>query len=343
MKGNRIEWLDVLRGLAAIGIVLFHFHAFIGMAHTGFAFVAVDVFFALSGVVLALKYTRAIEDGMGLLEFAGVRLRRLYPMVAIAGVFIVALNLAGVPQGTLMPAANTDAWTVFLVAPFPVVSASGAFPPDPPMWSFWAELAVNAVWFFILKAGRRWMLPLGVASMVALVLIVLQMNTLNLGWEIGLTFRLISVVRALAWFSVGYLIAMRNVGLRASAGIFFTSLVAFAAVARVGHGQEGLNELLAATTGVALLNLAYRLPSPGRAVSVAARWLGMLSFPLYMVHAPAGRLLPYFDRMPHWIVLVLVVGGIAAIATVLNEALVRLVARCYRSWKLSLSSGYSEG
>jgi peptidoglycan/LPS O-acetylase OafA/YrhL len=327
---NRIEWLDFLRGLAAMAIVAYHFHVFLGLSHTGYAVVAVDMFFALSGIVLALKYTDSILGGMGPLEFAGARLRRLYPMVLIAGLFIVALNLARIPSGTHMLATDTDAWTVLLVTPLPRIPA-GAFPPDPPMWSFWAELAANAVWFAVLKAGRRWMVPLGVASMATIVVVALRMNTLNVGWEVGLMFRLASLARALAWFCVGYAIAMRAISLKASVAVFLTLLAAFVAAVRVGHGHEGFNELVAASVSVALLNVAYRLPAPPRYLGTASRWLGMISFPLYLMHSPAGRLLPYFDFMPPWGALLLVVGGATVGATLLNEAAVKWVNKAYRS------------
>ena len=329
VKTNRIEWLDLLRGLAALAIVAFHFHTFLGASHTGYLFVAVDLFFALSGVVLALKYSQAIVDGMGPLEFAGVRLRRLYPMVSIAGLFIVVLNLAGVPAGTHMAAQTTDAWTVLFVTPLPASAGAAAFPPDPPMWSFWAELAANAVWFLVLKAGRRWMLPLGLVSMAITVGLALWMRTLNFGWEGGVVYRLAALARALAWFSVGYAIALRPGNLKQATAIFAACLGMLVVSARIGH-NAGLNELLGASAAVALLNVFYRLPVPPPAVGNVARLLGVLSFPLYLIHAPAGRLLPYFDRLPSWLALSLVVGAAALIATVANEALVAFVNRVYR-------------
>lgn len=331
MKSQRIEWLDLLRGLAAIVVVVFHFHGYLQLGHTGYGLTAVDLFFALSGIVLSLKYTQAIESGMGPLEFAGVRLRRLYPMVFIAGVFIVALNLAGVPSGTQMPATNTDAWSIFLVTPVSSGTMNSAFPADPPMWSFWAELAANAVWFAVLKFGRRWMFPLGFASMAILIYATMRANTLNLGWEAGGLFRLISVARALAWFSVGCAIAMRPVSLRWSVAIFVATLALFVSVAGLHLGGEGLNEFLCASAGVALLNLAYHLPAPGTVLGAISRWLGMLSFPLYLMHPPVGRLLPYVQGMPRWAALLLLMGGVTLVATLLNESAVKLVNRIHRA------------
>ncbi|MCK9685933.1 acyltransferase family protein [Scleromatobacter humisilvae] len=343
MTSQRIEWLDLVRGLAAIAVVVFHYQAYLQVRHAGYGLTAVDIFFALSGIVLALKYTQAIESGMGPLEFAGVRLRRLYPMVLVAGTFIVALDLAGVPSGASMPAADTDAWAIFLVMPVSTGGMNSAFPADPPMWSFWAELAANAVWFVVLKFGRRWMFPLGVASMAILIFATLRANNLNLGWEAGGLYRLISVARALAWFSVGCAIAMRPSTLRMSAVMLVAALTVFVVVAHFAGGREGLNQFLCATTGVALLNLAYRLPSPGMALGAISRWLGMLSFPLYMMHAPAGRLLPYVHGLPRWATLVLVVGAAALAATLVNESLVDRVNRFYRERRKASPARIGEG
>ena len=331
MRAERIGWLDLLRGAAALGIVLFHFHHYLGVAHTSFGFVAVDIFFALSGIVLTVKYARDIEGDLGPLEFAAIRLRRLYPMVLITGLFIVALNLAGVPAGTHAEAATTNAWNVFALAPLSDARAGTAFPADPPLWSLWAELAANAVWFAVLKAGRRWMPALGVVSAVLLVAGVLWGNTLHVGWEAGLLPRLIGVARALASFCLGYAMARHTMSVGRSAMLVVAALAAFELVTRLHVAGNGVNELFCAAAGLALLNLVYRLPAPGPVLAATSRWMGMASFPLYLVHVPAGRLAPCFHALPDWAALLLVVAASTLVATTLNEFLVKFVGRIARS------------
>jgi peptidoglycan/LPS O-acetylase OafA/YrhL len=330
---TRLRWLDLLRGLAAIAVVVYHFHAFVGVPHTGYWFTAVDVFFALSGVVLTLKYAAPIEGALGPIEFAGARLRRLYPMVLITALFIVAMNVLHVPAGAHMLATDTEAWTVIAVTPS--TSGPGAFPSDPPMWSFWAELAVNALWFLVLKAGRRWMLPVGIACMAVTIATALKMHTLNFGWEEGASFRLLSIARAMAWFSIGYWVALSRMGLKRSSAILAVVALGWVvALGALGSVNHGIHELLCAACGVALLNVLFRLPPPPSTLAAAARWLGMASFPLYLIHSPAGRLLPYLERLPHAVSFVLVIGGLTVVATWLNESATLVVQRIHRGSSL---------
>ena len=63
-------------------------------------------------------------------------------------------------------------------------STNAAFPPDVPVWSLWAELVVNVLWFAVIRVGRRWMPLLSGSAMLALVVILAAgISGLNHGWE----------------------------------------------------------------------------------------------------------------------------------------------------------------
>lgn len=75
--------LESLRGLAAIMVVLFH--SPFRFDTTSMSFVAnsdlfVDLFFVLSGFVMAYAYADKIRGGMGFGEYLALRLGRLYPL-----------------------------------------------------------------------------------------------------------------------------------------------------------------------------------------------------------------------------------------------------------------------
>ena len=333
---KRIEWLDAFRGLAAAVVVLYHYHGYIAARHTGYGFVAVDVFFALSGIVLALRYAAAIEGDMTFRAFAGARLRRLYPMVLIAGLLVALMNSFEVPPGVYTLATSDSAWAVFAIWP---ASADGgsAFAQDSPMWSLWAELVANLIWFFAIKwFGRRSMAWMGVVMMGVLVVAAWQRQTLNVGWESGLVDRVLSLVRALAWFSVGYGIAMgRFRSVRWACAVFAVLVLTAVAVVHGAPTQAWLHQFVVAAAGVSLLQVLYLIDGPPRSIGALARWIGMASFPLYMIHAPIGRLLPAVGGhlSPGWTLLILM-GGATVVATLLNEALVAYVQQWYRAWRL---------
>jgi hypothetical protein len=73
----RYQFLDALRGYAAIGVVLFHIGTRFGGLHTAVnGYIAVDFFFILSGVVLAGAYEARLAAKLNFTEFLALRLIR---------------------------------------------------------------------------------------------------------------------------------------------------------------------------------------------------------------------------------------------------------------------------
>lgn len=69
--------LDALRGIAAIGVVIFHMQLAFNPIRAPGGYLAVDLFFIMSGVVLSHAYEGRFRAGMGTVEFMRVRLIRL--------------------------------------------------------------------------------------------------------------------------------------------------------------------------------------------------------------------------------------------------------------------------
>ena len=91
-----------MRGLAALAVVLFHAHEILGWQPAPGGYLAVDLFFALSGAVIANAYAPRLAAGMSMRGFVGRRLLRFLPLHALglaAGVaFAAALRFAGSPD-----------------------------------------------------------------------------------------------------------------------------------------------------------------------------------------------------------------------------------------------------
>jgi len=328
MLKGRIEWLDLFRGVAAILVVLYHFRGYVGIPWFDFGFVAVDLFFVLSGLVLGLKYTSSIDLGMTFREFALVRLKRLYPMTFIAGLFALAMNALGLPSGAWAPASDIGVWTIFLLIPYPSrFKVHGAFPADGPVWSLWAELASNVVWFAIIKHAKRWMPVVGLGSFAAMVYLAWKYQTLDYGAWQGMFTRLASLVRATAWFSVGYWIAIANPRVPVSTSSLLVLLMAAMGLSAAGIRPAWFISVLTAVIGSFLLVSLRHAPAPGKRTARIARWLGMSSFPMYLIHAPAGRLLPLVSNVPAPLALLFVIGTSTLMVTFLNEVAMKMVHR----------------
>ena len=88
--------LDGLRGVAALAVVAKHFQNLSRInLHAQQASAAVDLFFVLSGYVIARAYEARLADGLSWRDYMGLRLTRLYPAIFGALVISVCIWLRG--------------------------------------------------------------------------------------------------------------------------------------------------------------------------------------------------------------------------------------------------------
>ena len=100
IQHGRFGALDGLRGVAAVIVVLHHLgNERLGPFNPTFGYIAVDLFFALSGFVIALNYDHRFAGGMTVKEFMLKRVLRLYPLYA-AGLLLSLLTISVVVNAT---------------------------------------------------------------------------------------------------------------------------------------------------------------------------------------------------------------------------------------------------
>lgn len=97
---KEIRSLTGLRGLAALFVVIFHEAGNFKASNPLQVFLqhgynAVDLFFVLSGFVMALTYSRNIHSARGYIAFLGKRIARIYPLYFIATLATFSLVKAG--------------------------------------------------------------------------------------------------------------------------------------------------------------------------------------------------------------------------------------------------------
>lgn len=138
--------LDGLRGVAALSIVVLHCHRYFGDMTWASAALAVDLFFVLSGFVLAYAYEARLATGAR--AFIKARLIRLYPLYLVGTLFgiVEALLIIRYGQGSV-----EWTWSKFwtsLPLSLAMVPAPGKtmFPFNGVMWSIFFELFINVVW-----------------------------------------------------------------------------------------------------------------------------------------------------------------------------------------------------
>ena len=319
-KQERYLALDGLRGVCALSIVLYHAKdLFIEGRLMPRAYLAVDIFFIMSGFVLALAYEERLAKGLSARDFVNMRIRRLAPVYWF-GCMLGAASLAVFWHYGLL--AGQDALLLaalaFLLAPTSS-TFSEAFNVNGPAWSLLSELVVNLLYAAVAKAlsGR---------ALVAIILVgyaacgfcaALSPDGFNFGWRYESI--LLGPVRAIPSFAAGVLIfrLSRSGDLRRLPDIDpVYPIAAWLLVEMVPTALPALADLLVVavlgTLAVALLARSSRQPR-------AFAWLGAISYALYACHYPillAAEKTPLFgfDAGPDPLkagMLVLVVTGMA--------------------------------
>jgi peptidoglycan/LPS O-acetylase OafA/YrhL len=137
--------LTGVRGVAALHVMMFHYLPGLPYSNPVLTFVAhgyleVDLFFVLSGFVMALNYSRMFEarwSALGYLTFLGRRIARVYPLYLVTTVCALALAVSGVIDLPRL----TSLKTTFILNLFMIQSWGLAESLNPPAWSISSEWA----------------------------------------------------------------------------------------------------------------------------------------------------------------------------------------------------------
>ncbi|MES2700562.1 MAG: acyltransferase [Pseudomonadota bacterium] len=306
--------LEALRGIAALAVLWGHLcerfdHAGLFSLLSGKTYLAVDLFFIISGFVLARTYERAMPATT---DFAVLRFRRLWAPVAAGSALMVGLFLWGGmswQDGALLLVAG------LALMPGPAM----AFAANPPAWSIFFELVANVLHAALLVKLRK----LGLASVFVGAVVVLGQGSQIAGLDLGLhELFWWGFARVIASYTLGVLLYRLN-GERTwlAARWAWPLVIAYPlALALFPNGPAPLAEMLFAFIAHPLLVLGV-LAMPNRRAAV---WLGTFSFPLYALHAPlmiAGQQL--FGTWP--LVLLISVAGSAVLGLLVDPRWRRLM------------------
>ena len=294
--------LDGLRGVAALFVAMRHTSFFHNLGIHG-GYLAVDLFFVLSGFVIAHAYEGRLERGLSAGRFLALRYLRLWPVYALGAV----LGLIAAAAQALPGRDNLNLGQVIHTAPFALLMLPG--PHIKPMlyavnsvaWSLALELLVNLVYAFAWRPLRDARVLAGalIASALWLIGATLWFGKLDIGfmWSDAAG----GLPRVAFSFTAG-LALCRLYQARPWRGIVpaWAPLLALAPVLYARLDEVVWPLLCVLVLFPALVAAAAATepkPRMGRLFAV----LGAASYPLYALHKPAGELMTLWVRhvSPH--------------------------------------------
>lgn len=314
------ELLDGLRGIAALLVLVYHIFEGFAFAESvngdgsglittlNHGHIAVDFFFILSGFVVSYAY----DDRWGKMSLGAFfkrRLIRLHPMLIMGALIgVAAFAFVGFQKWDGTPNSLLWVFAALLLTMCMIPAVPGAayevrgngemFPLNGPSWSLFFEYVGNVLYALFI---RRFSTKLLAAFAVVLGVIhawffigdVSGYDSVGVGWTIDKINFWGGLVRMLFPFTIGMLLA-RTFKPREVKGAFWICgalLVVFFAVPYFApvSGRFSLNSLYE----VACIALAFPfivwLGACGKSSGVTGkinRFLGELSYPLYIVHYP---------------------------------------------------------
>jgi peptidoglycan/LPS O-acetylase OafA/YrhL len=301
---RRYVALDGVRGLAAFVVILLHTASAIAPndLRPHFGSLAVDIFFVLSGFVLAYSYDRQFARGMKPLAFMRKRFVRLYPLFALGLFCGLALRIVpairdAASTGGLMTSHEMVLAVIFNAFMFPTPDGMQnhyIFPANLPAWSLFFEVWVaNLVFACFWK--RLQGATLGV-FIVTMGILGVANEAVFRSWSVGSNWGTLVGGFARVWFSfmfgvaIARLHAARPPRFRIPAWIHWAAVIALMFVPLehiVGHTYELLCVLFLFP---ALVYFGAEAANPHPAIGSA---LGEASYPAYTIHIPMLSLVCY--------------------------------------------------
>ncbi|WP_225206651.1 acyltransferase family protein [Novosphingobium huizhouense] len=307
-----------MRGFAAVIVLFFHISVLRhGPAIFDRVYLAVDLFYIISGFVLAAVF----ESGVGATAAARSlilnRIGRLWPMMACGSAFGLCWMM--MRDGTVPPLALLVTGLLFV----PVTTGVGEiFPLNGPQWSLLSELLANIVHALVLRrlpttaliaiASTGWMLE---------VLISAVQETLNVGHQGTTCF--LGLSRVLFGYTAGVILARTRDLWQSRAAVpagWIAApllLVACLLVPTLCAWPAGKTDAYVVLLFVPIVAIASSSDVPPL-LRPGSTWLGKISYPLYAVHYPVLSMAALIEaRVPAtfdlalWIASVLVVVALA--------------------------------
>lgn len=309
--------LDGLRGVAALLVVWYH--VFEGFQFAGnkpvidfinHGYLAVDFFFILSGFVIGYAYDDRWGKSLTMGGFFRRRLIRLHPMVVMGAMIgAVSFLLTGMERwdgshSTLLLTFAALLCSCLLIPALPrmprEVRGNGEmFPLNGPCWSLFFEYIGNMLYALVIhRLSTRALAWLSALLCCALTWFAVTnqsgYGSIGVGWTIDTTNVIGGTLRMLCPFTLGVLMSRVFKPIKNVKGAFGTCAILLLVLFHVPYLDGGkpfsLNGIFEAVCIICVFPIIVWLAASGKTTDNTSqricRFLGDISFPLYIVHYP---------------------------------------------------------
>lgn len=300
--------LDGLRGVAAIVVVVFHLFEAYATSHIdqriNHGYLAVDFFFILSGFVVAYAYDDRWKK-MTTMDFLKRRFIRLQPMVVIGAIIGAIMfytqgcsvwDVSKVSVTMLLVATLVNVCLIPVTPGMEIRGVGEMYPLNGPSWSLFFEYIGNILYaLFIRKFSTRALAVLVLLAGCGLAAFSVfgPYGDICVGFSMTGDNLVGGSLRLLFSFSAGLLLSrvFKPTHIRGAFWICSLSVIALLAVPRIGGSEHlWMNGLYDTACAVVFFPLLVYLGASGTTTDKHSKrickFLGDISYPLYMVHYP---------------------------------------------------------
>lgn len=285
--------LDGLRGVGAIMVVMGHSLYFWPGIQFPTGPVMVDLFFLLSGFVVAYAFEPRLAAGTGIASFTAVRLIRFYPLYILGTLIAFAVIYAALQDNGDEGAAQAI-WQLVpqlvMVPSLPQLQTPDIYSFNNPAWTLFFELVVNLIYVLAFRQLQNTRILMLVVLVCAVALAVTDFTWpgANPGhrWDSAWG----GLARASFGFFAGVLV-FRFVGSprkvnrpRSWASLLIVGVLpAYALVPTIAQTQAITEVVLVGVLGIPLIWAAQAVQPP-KILEGLFLMLGRISYALYILH-----------------------------------------------------------
>ncbi|MEC3949409.1 acyltransferase family protein [Sphingobium sp. HWE2-09] len=339
--------LDGLRGVAALAVLFFHIPNFTGIMLLPGAYLAVDLFFCISGFVLTYAYLDRLRAGMSMGHFMLRRIIRLYPLYLLSGLlalgYIVTLGSADNFRG------NGPVCFLFnlLLIPMPIIWGwhTEMFPVNVFGWTILIELGASLAFarfahMLLSKLALRRLIVIAASILVASALIYGQLN-------LGISFAQLpgALSRALFSFCAGMAVAVARRDGAASPALSFATIVLLTIIPMaipLSGGLQIARDLIMVLLVFPVLVYASLSCPIDRFIHRIATTLGSASYGVYILQVPmvafVASALTALGWRPSVALGLTFAAGLLVFAAIVDQ----YIDRPFRAWLLRMMTRWGQ-